>query len=179
MKTYRSYLFIAGLALGLTACNKQLETSPSNAVSEEIVLKNLTNLTALSEGTWASMMDDFYGGVFGNPGFKVIALVSEVMGNDVALITTKYSYAPNYRFTQMVDKTQSRNSAIWNQLYKIINIFILTSPIFKVIHKSFSIAMLTSFFSCTGFITFSTYFHILVFFFLNLLYKLFFNLHLL
>lgn len=121
MKTYRSYLFIAGLALGLTACNKQLETSPSNAVSEEIVLKNLTNLTALSEGTWASMMDDFYGGIFGNPGFKVIALVSEVMGNDVALITTKYSYAPNYRFTQMVDKTQSRNSAIWNQLYKIIN----------------------------------------------------------
>jgi hypothetical protein len=43
------------------------------------------------------------------------------MGNDVNLITTKYSYAPNYRFTQMVDKTQSRNSAIWNQLYKIIN----------------------------------------------------------
>jgi hypothetical protein len=43
------------------------------------------------------------------------------MGNDVALITTKYSYAPNYRFTQMIDKTQSRNNVIWNQLYKIIN----------------------------------------------------------
>lgn len=121
MKAYKSYLFIAGLALSLTACNKQLETSPSNAVSEEIVLKTVANLTALSEGTWASMMDDFYGGIFGNPGFKVIALVSETMGNDVALITSKYSYAPNYRFTQMVDKTQSRNSAIWNQLYKIIN----------------------------------------------------------
>jgi hypothetical protein len=90
-------------------------------VPEDIVLRSVANLTALSEGTWASMMDDFYGGIFGNPGFKTIALVSEAMGNDVALITTKYSYAPNYRFTQMVDKTQSRNNAIWNQLYKIIN----------------------------------------------------------
>lgn len=121
MKAYKRYLIIAGLALGITACNKQLETSPSNAVSEEIVLKTVANLTALYEGTWATMMDDFYGGVYGNPGYKVIALVSEAMGNDVALIITKYSYAPNYQFTQIVDKTQSRNSVIWNQLYKIIN----------------------------------------------------------
>jgi starch-binding outer membrane protein, SusD/RagB family len=121
MKAFKSYILVAGLALGVSACNKKLETSPSNAVSEEIVLKTVANLNALSEGTWASMMDDFYGGTFGNPGFKTIALVSETMGNDVALITTKYSYAPNYRFTQMIDKTQSRLSAIWNQLYKIIN----------------------------------------------------------
>lgn len=121
MKINRSYIFIAALVAGLTACNKQLNTSPSDAVPEEIVLKSVANLTALSEGTWASMMDDFYGGIFGNPGFKTITLVSEAMGNDVALITTKYSYAPVYRFTQMVDKTTSRNNAIWNQLYKIIN----------------------------------------------------------
>jgi hypothetical protein len=121
MKTYKAYIFIAGLLFGVASCNKQLNTSPSNAVPEDIVLKTVANLTALSEGTWASMMDDFYGGIFGNPGFKTIALVSETMGNDVALITTKYSYAPNYRFTQIVDKTQSRNNAIWNQLYKIIN----------------------------------------------------------
>lgn len=121
MKGIKSYIFIAALAIGASACNKQLNTSPSNAVSEEIVLKTVANLTALSEGTWASMMDDYYGGIFGNPGFKTIALVSEAMGNDVALITTKYSYAPVYRFTQMNDKTQSRLSAIWNQLYKIIN----------------------------------------------------------
>ncbi len=47
------------------------------------------------------MMDDFYGGTFGNPGYKTISLVSDAMGNDVALITTKYSFAPVYRFTQM------------------------------------------------------------------------------
>jgi hypothetical protein len=121
MKFYKSYILIAGLLFGLASCNKQLNTSPSNAVPEDMVLKSVANLTALSEGTWASMMDDFYNGTYGNPGFKTIALVSEAMGNDVALITTKYSYAPIYRFTQIVDKTQSRNNAIWNQLYKIIN----------------------------------------------------------
>ena len=121
MKAYQLYILIAGLGIGLASCNKQLDTSPSNAVQEELVLKSVKNLSAVSEGTWASMMDDFYGGIFGNPGFKTITLVSEVMGNDVALITTKYSYAPVYRFTQMTDKTQSRLSAIWNQLYKIIN----------------------------------------------------------
>jgi len=121
MKINRTLILIATLATGLSACNKQLNTSPSDAVPEEIVLKSVANLTALSEGTWSSMMDDFYGGIYGNPGFKTITLVSEAMGNDVALITTKYSYAPVYRFTQMVDKTTSRNNAIWNQLYRIIN----------------------------------------------------------
>lgn len=121
MKAFKLYSLIAGLLIGLSACNKELDTSPSNAVPEDIVLKTVANLSALSEGTWAAMMDDFYGGIFGNPGYKTIALVSEAMGNDVALITTKYSYAPVYRFTQMNDKTQSRLSAIWNQLYRIIN----------------------------------------------------------
>lgn len=121
MKAHKFYLYIAGLLISLSACNKELDTAPSNAVDEAIVLKTVANLSAISEGTWASMMDDFYGGTFGNPGYKTIALVSDVMANDVALITTKYSFAPVYRFTQMNDKTQSRLNAIWNQLYKIIN----------------------------------------------------------
>ena len=121
MKKNNHFLYIAALAIGLASCNKQLETSPSNAVEEEIALKNVTNLTAIYEGAWASKMDDFYGGTFGNPGFKTIALVSDAMANDVNLIVTKYSFAPIYRFTQINDKTQSRVSAIWNQLYKLIN----------------------------------------------------------
>ncbi len=114
-------IYIAALGTVLAGCNKQLETSPTNAVSGEIVLKNVANLNTIFEGTWASMMDDFYGGIFGNPGFKTIALLSDVMANDVNLIVTKYSYAPAYRFTQVNDKTQSRQSAVWNQLYKLIN----------------------------------------------------------
>jgi hypothetical protein len=114
-------IYIAALATALAGCNKQLETSPTNAVSGDIVLKNVANLNTIYEGTWASMMDDFYGGIFGNPGFKTIALLSDVMANDVNLIVTKYSYAPAYRFSQVNDKTQSRQSAVWNQLYKLIN----------------------------------------------------------
>ncbi|MFL5743733.1 MAG: RagB/SusD family nutrient uptake outer membrane protein [Niastella sp.] len=121
MKTYKSYIYFAALVFGLSACNKQLNTAPTNAVPEEIVLRSVANLNTLYEGSWRALMDDFYSDIYGNPGFKTIALVSEAMGDDVALITTKYSYAPVYRFTQMVDKTQSRNNAIWNQLYKIIN----------------------------------------------------------
>ncbi|SDG12127.1 RagB/SusD family nutrient uptake outer membrane protein [Chitinophaga filiformis] len=121
MKANRFYTYTAALIIGLSACNKQLDTAPSNAVSEDIVLKNVDNLSTISEGTWAAMMDDFYGGTFSNPGFKTIALTSDAMANDVALITTKYGFPTAYRFTQMNDKTQARVSAIWGQLYKIIN----------------------------------------------------------
>lgn len=120
MKKYL-IIYIAALVSILAGCNKQLETSPTNAVSGDIVLKNVANLTTVAEGSWASMMDDFYGGIFGNPGFKTLTLLSDAMGNDVNLIVTKYSYAPVYRFTQVNDKTLSRASAVWNQLYKIIN----------------------------------------------------------
>jgi len=121
MQSIRFYTYTAALLLGLAACNKQLDTAPSNAVSEDIVLKNVANLNTISEGTWAAMMDDFYGGTYSNPGFKTIALTSDAMANDVALITTKYGFPTAYRFTQMNDKTQSRVTAIWGQLYKIIN----------------------------------------------------------
>ncbi|WP_440133576.1 RagB/SusD family nutrient uptake outer membrane protein [Chitinophaga sancti] len=118
MKLYK-YFIVA--VLGLSACNKQLDTAPSDAVSEDIVLKNISNLSTIAEGTWASMMDDFYGGTYSNPGFKSISLTSDAMANDVALITTKYGFPTAYRFTQMNDKTQSRVSYFWAQLYKIIN----------------------------------------------------------
>src|SRR5262245_47022244 len=121
MKAIKSYIYIAGLAIALSACNKQLNTSPSDAVSQDIVLKNVSNLSTIMEGTWASMMDDFYGGIFRNPGFKSIGLTSDAMANDAALITTKYGFPAAYRFTEMNDKTQSRVSAFWNQLYRIIN----------------------------------------------------------
>ncbi|WP_089911772.1 RagB/SusD family nutrient uptake outer membrane protein [Chitinophaga rupis] len=121
MKASRFYTYAAALIIGLSACNKQLDTAPSNAVSEDIVLKNIDNLNTISEGTWAAMMDDFYGGTFSNPGFKTIALTSDAMGDDAALITTKYGFPAAYRFTQLNDKTQPRVSAIWGQLYKIIN----------------------------------------------------------
>lgn len=115
------YSYIAGLAILSASCNKQLDTSPSNAVPEEVIFKSVANLSTLAEGTWASMMDDFYGGTYSNPGYKTIALTSDAMGNDVSIITNKYGFPAAYNFTQMADRTQARVSAIWNQLYMIIN----------------------------------------------------------
>ncbi|RXK86741.1 RagB/SusD family nutrient uptake outer membrane protein [Filimonas effusa] len=121
-RKYRNPFLLAVLLLTVfTACNKQLNTAPSNAVPEEILFRDINNLATIWEGTWASMMDDFYGGTYSNPGFKSIGLVSDVMGYDVAVITTKYAFPATYRFQQMHDKTQARVTAFWNQLYKIIN----------------------------------------------------------
>ncbi|WEK33756.1 MAG: RagB/SusD family nutrient uptake outer membrane protein [Candidatus Pseudobacter hemicellulosilyticus] len=114
-------IYTAGLVLLLSACNKQLDTAPSNAVAESVIFKNVANLTTLAEGTWASMMDDFYGGTYSNPGYKSIGLISDVMASDVSVITNKYAFGATYAYTQMRDETQSRVAAIWNQLYKIIN----------------------------------------------------------
>jgi len=116
--------YIICLALGLVslaACNKQLNTVPTNAVSDDLLFQNVTNLSTLLQGTWSSMMDDFYGDVYSNPGYKTIGLVSDAMGNDVAVIPTKYGFKTTYTFTQMYDKTQYRINAFWGELYKIIN----------------------------------------------------------
>ena len=117
-----NYIICSILLLsGLTACNKQLNTAPTNAVPGGLLFENVANLSTLLQGTWSSMMDDFYGDVYSNPGFKSIALTSDAMGDDVAVIPTKYGFKTTYTFLQMYDKTQSRNAAFWSQLYKIIN----------------------------------------------------------
>lgn len=116
--------YIVCLALGLTAltaCNKQLNTAPTNAVPGDLLFQNVTNLSTLLQGTWSSMMDDFYGDVYSNPGYKTIGLVSDAMGDDVAIIPTKYGFKTTYTFTQMYDKTQYRIGAFWGEFYKIIN----------------------------------------------------------
>lgn len=118
MKT-RIFLILGSLFF-LYSCNK-LNTAPTNAVTDQLIFKDVNTLSTLFEGTWAKMLDSYYGGTFGNPGFKTIGLASDAMGNDAALITTKYGFRDAYPFTEMNDKTKSRVSAIWSNLYSIIN----------------------------------------------------------
>lgn len=121
LTSFRKYLVLALAAASITACKKQLNTAPTDSVPEDILFQNVTNLSSIWEGTWASMMDDFYGGTYSNPGYKSIGLTSDAMGDDVAIITTKYGFSTTYQFSQMYDKTQSRVSGFWSELYKIIN----------------------------------------------------------
>jgi len=121
MKKINYILFLSFCLSGLAACKKQLNTAPTNAVPGDLLFENVTNLSALLQGTWSSMMDDFYGDVYSNPGYKSIGLASDAMGDDVAVIPTKYGFKTTYTFTQMYDKTQFRNGAFWSELYKIIN----------------------------------------------------------
>jgi hypothetical protein len=121
MKKINHIIYLAIFLSGLTACKKQLNTAPTNAVPGDLLFENVTNLSTLLQGTWSSMMDDYYGDVYSNPGFKTVGLVSDAMGNDVAVIPTKYGFKTTYTFTQMYDKTQYRISAFWSEFYKIIN----------------------------------------------------------
>ncbi len=112
---------MAAAALLFQACNKQLNTAPTDAVTGDELYGSVSTLSTIYEGTWASMMDDYWGGTYGNPGFKTIGLVSDAMGDDAAVIPNKYGYRDAYPFTEMNDKTKPRVSAIWSTLYRIIN----------------------------------------------------------
>lgn len=121
MKKLATSLYIAAAVLLLPACSKQLNTAPSDAVTGDQLYGTVNALGTIYEGTWASMMDSYWGDIFGNPGFKTIGLVSDAMGDDAALIPNKYGYRDAYPFTEINDKTKSRVAAIWTTVYKVIN----------------------------------------------------------
>lgn len=121
MKKFSIIIYTIISLFSLASCKKQLDTAPTNAVPAELVFQNVSNLSTILQGTWASLMDDFYGDVYSNPGFKSVGLVSDAMGDDVALITTRYGFKTAYTFTQMYDKTQFRVKAFWSEFYKLIN----------------------------------------------------------
>lgn len=121
MNKISQYIYLSFCLLSLAACNKQLNTAPTNAVPGGLVFQNVSNLSTIYQGAWASLMDDFYGGVYSNPGFKSVSLTSDAMGDDVAVLPTRYGFKTTYTFSQMYDKTQSRVSAFWSEFYKIIN----------------------------------------------------------
>lgn len=114
-------LFATVVLFLFIACNKQLNTKPTDSASETDVVSSVTGLNTIFEGTWADMMDGYYGGVYSNPGFKTIGAVSDAMGDDVNLITTKYGFNNAYPFLEMYDNTRSRVSGFWAEFYKIIN----------------------------------------------------------
>ncbi|MHA4809728.1 RagB/SusD family nutrient uptake outer membrane protein [Flavitalea flava] len=121
MKKISTILYLSVFLFTLAACKKQLDTQPTNSVPGDLVFQNVTNLSTIYQGTWASMMDDFYGDVYSNPGFKSVSLTSDAMGSDVAVIRTRYGFKTTYAFTQMNDKTQYRVGAFWSEFYTIIN----------------------------------------------------------
>ena len=63
MNKINQYIYLSCCLLMLAACNKQLNTAPTNAVPGDLVFQNVSNLSTIYQGAWASLMDDFYGNV--------------------------------------------------------------------------------------------------------------------
>lgn len=112
-----SYIAVTALILPFMGCKKDLTTSPTNAVSDELLYTTADNIETVLNGTWAYMHDTFF--TYSNPGYSTILRTSDAMGDDVAIITNKYGYRDAYEFT--LADNQTRLNAIWTILYKVID----------------------------------------------------------
>lgn len=105
------------LLLGLISCKKELTTTPTNAVPEDLIYNNVDNIENVLNGTWAYMNDTYF--TYANPGYTSILRTSDAIGDDVAIITNKYGYRDVYQFA--LANNQTRLNAIWTILYKVID----------------------------------------------------------
>lgn len=112
------YIILIGL-LGITFHSCDLDTSPTNAVEDDLVFSNAENAEKVLNGTWAYLMDTY--STYQNPGWNCVLRTSDAMGSDVAIITTKYGYANHYRFDNMNQTNATTVTAVWTLAYKVID----------------------------------------------------------
>lgn len=107
-------------AVFITGCSKNfLDRQPTDAIPEQDIYKDVAGVQTVLNGTWSYMMDTYY--TYANPGFAAIFRSSDAMGDDVAVLTSKYGYAASYQFADMSDQTIKRPEYFWTILYKVIN----------------------------------------------------------
>lgn len=112
-------LYIGSLLLSLSACDKELTTAPTTAVPESLLYNTTDNIETVLNGTWSYMSDTYF--TYANPGYSSILRTSDAMGNDVAVLPSKYGYRDAYPFTEMIDNSKTRVNAFWTILYRVIN----------------------------------------------------------
>jgi starch-binding outer membrane protein, SusD/RagB family len=120
MQYKNTFVAFALSMLVFTSCSKSfLDKQPTDAIPEQEAFKTTAGVQTVLNGTWAYMMDTYF--TYANPGYSAILRVSDAMGSDVALLTSKYGYAASYQFTDMSDKTIKRPEYFWTLLYKVID----------------------------------------------------------
>ncbi|HBG42451.1 MAG TPA: RagB/SusD family nutrient uptake outer membrane protein [Porphyromonadaceae bacterium] len=97
-----------------------LDIDPTDAVSDSIVFENASNAEKVLNGTWGYMMDNFLR-TYQNPGWTSLLLVSDAMGNDVAIQPGKYGYLAHYSFTNITATNSTTAVGIWTLTYKVID----------------------------------------------------------
>jgi hypothetical protein len=110
-------ILVGTLLVSSMGCKKELTTSSSQDVPESAIYKDVANIEAVLNGTWAYMNEQFF--TYANPGYTTILRTSDAMGSDIAVNPNKYGYADAYAFNGA--NNQGRLEAIWTILYKVID----------------------------------------------------------
>jgi len=115
----KQFAFFTALFLLFSSCEKELSTSPATSVSEEKLFTSVENIETVLNGTWSYMNDTYF--TYANPGYGAILRTSDAMGSDAVINPSKYGFPAAYSFTQMQLNTDTRVSAFWTLLYKVID----------------------------------------------------------
>ncbi|MGY0035238.1 hypothetical protein [Pedobacter sp. NJ-S-72] len=110
-------ILVSTLLLSFMGCKKELTTKSSQDVPESAVYKDVANIEAVLNGTWAYMNED--GSSYATIGYSTILRTCDAMGNDVAVNPNKYGFSDAYSFNGA--NNQDRLETIWTILYKVIN----------------------------------------------------------
>lgn len=109
--------FVLVLGVSLNSCD--LDTEPSNAVSNTLVFNNAVNAEKVLNGAWSYLMDTYF--TYQNPGWSSLLLTSDAISNDVAIQPGKYGYISHYQLTNITATNSTTARAIWTLAYKTID----------------------------------------------------------
>lgn len=115
----KKIIYTIGILTALTFSSCDLNTNPTNAVSNDLVFENATSAEKVLNGTWGYLMDTYF--LAQNPGWSSLRLTSDAMGNDVAIQPNKYGYISHYSFTNITATNSYTAEGIWTMAYKVID----------------------------------------------------------
>lgn len=119
-RIFKKYIALFSIPFFLFAsCEKELSTSPTSSVSEDKLFSTVENIETVLNGTWSYMNDTYF--TYANPGYGAILRTSDAMGSDAVINPSKYGFPAAYSFTQMQINNDTRVSAFWTLLYKVID----------------------------------------------------------
>lgn len=111
-------IYIFSLSFVLASC-ADLDTSPTNALTDKETYSSTKNIDAVINGTLRYLMESATSQ--DNPGYAAIMLTQEVMGEDAIARDGVYGYRDSYPYRDPYDNTTRRALFFWTLQYKVID----------------------------------------------------------
>lgn len=120
MKIYQYYLYLAAFMLISVSCNKELNTLPTDKISDEEALSSVTNLQAALNGIYRTMYQQQNGNQ-SRDGQGSVMIIMDYMGEDIVHTGSGTTYfRSDYRWQIHRTVEGSTNEFIYGYYYKII-----------------------------------------------------------